>query len=48
MWVDVLRWIDRVCYSKECVCFACDPSLHLDVPSICLFMCVYVGWNLLI
>ena len=30
--MDVL--IDRVWSSKECVCCACDPSVHLDVPSI--------------
>ena len=37
MWVG----IDRVWSSKECVCCACDPSVHLDVTSI-FFMCVYV------
>ena len=26
-----------------CVCSACDPSVHIDSPSICLFMFVYVG-----
>ena len=26
---------------KECVCCACDPSVHLSVPSICLIY-VYV------
>ena len=36
MWVEVLCWIDRVWSSKEC---ACDPSVHLSVPSI---GCVYV------
>ena len=30
----VLCWIGRVLSSKECVCCACDPSVHLDVPSI--------------
>ena len=39
MWVEVLCWIDRVCSSKECVCCACDPSVHVDVTSIGL---VYV------
>ena len=29
--VDVLCWIDRVWSSTEC---ACDPSVHLSVPSI--------------
>ena len=34
--VEVLCWINRVWSSKECVCCACDPSvhLHLSVPSI--------------
>ena len=31
---NVLCWIDRVWSSKECVCCACDPSIHLDVSSI--------------
>ena len=41
MWVEVevLSWLDRVSSSKECVCCACDPSVHLDIPSICF---VYV------
>ena len=26
--------IDRVWSSKECVCFACDPSVHLSFPFI--------------
>ena len=39
MWVEVLCWIDRVWSSKECACCACDPSVHLSVPSIGL---VYV------
>ena len=26
--------IDRVWSSKECACCACDPSVHLSVPSI--------------
>ena len=29
MWVEVLCW-----YSKECACCACDPSVHLSIPSI--------------
>ena len=32
--MDVLCWIDRVWSSKGCACCACDPSLHLSVPSI--------------
>ena len=35
VWVEVLCWIDRIWSSKECVCCACDPSVHLSVPSIC-------------
>ena len=31
MWVEVLCWIDCVWPSIEC---ACDPSVHLRVPSI--------------
>ena len=34
VWVEALCWIDRVLSSKECVCCACDPSVHLSVPSI--------------
>ena len=30
----VLCWIYRVWSSKECACCACDPSVHLSVPSI--------------
>ena len=37
----MLCWIDRVRSSKECVCRACDPSVHLSVPSIG-FVCVIV------
>ena len=38
--MDVLCSIDRVWSSKECVCCACDPSVHLDVPSIgCVCVC---------
>ena len=32
MRVEVLCWIDRVCPSKECVCCACDHSVHIAVP----------------
>ena len=39
VWVEVLYWIDSVWSSKECVCSACDPSVHPTVPSIGL---VYV------
>ena len=43
----VFCWIDHVWSSKECVCVcACDPSVHLAVPSIGLF--VYVESNLFI
>ena len=38
----VLCWIDRVWSSKKCTCFACDPNVHLSVPSIgfvCAFVC---------
>ena len=41
MWVEVLCWIGRVCSSKECACCACDPSVHLNVPSI-FFVYVFV------
>ena len=34
MWVEVLCWIDRVWSSKEGALCACDPSVHLSVPSI--------------
>ena len=40
-WVELLCWIDRVWSSKECVCCACDSSVHLDVPSIG-FVCVCI------
>ena len=42
MWMVVLCWIDRLWSSKECACCACDPSVHLSVPSIgfvCVFLC---------
>ena len=32
--MEVLCWIDRVWSSKECAGCACDPSVHLSVPSI--------------
>ena len=38
VWVEVLCWIDRVWSSKECTGCACDPSVHLNVPSQVLFM----------
>ena len=38
---EVLCGIDRVWSSTECACCACDPSVHLSVPSIC-FVCVFV------
>ena len=39
----VLCWIARVWASKECACCASDPGIHLSVPSICLFVFLYVG-----
>ena len=48
VWVEVLNWIDRVWSSTECACCACDPSVPLSVPSICLFVFLYVGSYLLI
>ena len=41
MCVEVLCWIDRVWSSRECACCACDPGVHLSVPSIG-FVCVFV------
>ena len=41
VWVEVLCWIDRVWSSTESACCACDPSVHLSVPSIC-FVCVVI------
>ena len=41
--VEVLCWIDRVWSSRECACCACDPSVHLSVPSIYF---VFVCWKL--
>ena len=40
--MEMLCWIDRVWSSKDSVCCACDPSVHLDVPSIgsvCVCIC---------
>ena len=34
----MLCWLDRVWSSIECACCACDPNVHLSVPSIGLFM----------
>ena len=33
----------RVWSSTECVCCACDPSVHLSVLSICFVCVLYVG-----
>ena len=33
--------LDSLWYSKECACCACDPIVHLSVPSIG-FVCVCV------
>ena len=30
----MLYWIDRVWSSRECTCCACEPSVHLSVPSV--------------
>ena len=36
----MLYWIECVWSSKECVCCACDPSVHLDVSFIgCVYVC---------
>ena len=42
MWVEVLCLIDCVWSYNECVCCACDRSVHLDDPSImfCLCLCM--------
>ena len=32
--MEVLYWIDRAWYSKECAYCACDSSVHLSVPCI--------------
>ena len=39
---EVLCWIYRVWSSTECACCACDPSVHLSVPSICFVRVLYV------
>ena len=41
VWLEVLCWIDYVCYTKEYVCCAYDPSAPLDAPSIC-FVCMFI------
>ena len=49
MCVEVLGWIDSVWTSKECACCACDPSVHLSVPSIgpdYVFVCRRLSHNL--
>ena len=48
MLVDVLCWIDHVWSSNECACSACDPRVHLSVPSIGFVDVLYVGNYLLI
>ena len=40
--MDVLCWIDHACYSKESVCCACDPIVHLDDPTI-VCICPHLG-----
>ena len=39
--VVVFCWLVRVLSSKENVCCVCDPSVCLDVPSICQ-ICVFL------
>ena len=49
MWLEVLYWIDHVWSSKECACCACDPSVHLRVPSIgfvYIFVCSKLSHHL--
>ena len=41
----MLCWIDCVWSSKESVCCASDPSVHLSVPSIG-FVYVFVCWKI--
>ena len=36
----VLCWIYRVWSSTECACCACDPRVHLSVPSIVFYVFV--------
>ena len=46
---EVLCWIYHVLSSKECVYCACDPSVHLDSPSIgfaCVCVCRKLSLNL--
>ena len=40
MWVEVLCWIERVRYSKECAYGACIPSVHISGPlhRFCLYL----------
>ena len=39
--MEVIGWTYRVWSSNECVCCACDPSVHLDVPYIeFVYVCV--------
>ena len=46
--VGVGALVDKPCMVfKECVCCACDPSVHLGVPCV-LFVFVHVGSYLLI
>ena len=42
---EAVCWIDRECSSKEYACCACDPSVHLSIPSIG-FLYVFVCWKL--
>ena len=49
MCVEVLYRIDHVWSSKKCACCACDPSVHLSVPSIgfvYVFVCRKLSPNL--
>ena len=48
MWEEVLYWIGRVWYSKECACCVGDPNVYLSVPSISLFLFLYVVSYILI
>ena len=38
---EVLYWRDHEWFSIRCMCFVCDPIMHLNAPSIC-FVCVFV------
>ena len=45
MWVEVICWIYRVWSFKECACCACDPSMHVSVPSFWASRpCGPAGW----